>query len=96
MVGVDIMEYGRHNYVVLAVDYFTRKVFDMMMKRTAGENELAFVKKLLNEFKVETFRFDNGRAFMSMKLKEFFYAKMIKTCLRSHTITLVMVALRER
>lgn len=62
LVGLDLMEY-QHGYIVVPVDYFSRKVFAKYVQEKTSSNILNYLEEIYNEFKFDSIISDCGKEF---------------------------------
>ena len=67
-VGVDMMDHGNVK-IILAIDYFTRKVYGMVLKTKSSDKVLKFIQQLHEELNIKTLLSDNGKEFCNRKMK---------------------------
>lgn len=65
-----MLEVTRGKKVVIAVDYFTRKIFARVIATKEAHKICETIEKILKEFKIETLVSDNGREFKNFKVAE--------------------------
>ena len=62
-IGIDLIELKRKRYAVVAIDYFSRKVFAKMINSKETKNTIKFMEYLKKEIKIKTLISDNGKEF---------------------------------
>lgn len=70
-VGIDLLEISKNDRIIVAVDYFTRKVFATVVRTKHMEKIVKFVKKVNDEFRIKTIISDNGKEFANKKFIKF-------------------------
>lgn len=68
-VGMDLMEVSKSERVVLAIDYFTRKIYGKVINTKESGKVLSFIREVQKELKIKTLLTDNGREFDNTRMK---------------------------
>lgn len=68
--GFDIMQAGKEQLVIVAVDYFTRKAFAKMLVTKEASKVVKFLDRVFREFPFNAMLTDNGREFKNAKVAE--------------------------
>jgi hypothetical protein len=69
-IGVDILDIGKNKKVVMAIDYFSRKLFAKMIKKKKALKVKKFLDDIFREFKFKFLITDNGKEFSNNVLKD--------------------------
>ncbi|KAG0432949.1 Retrovirus-related Pol polyprotein from transposon 17.6 [Dictyocoela muelleri] len=77
-VAFDILEVRQKDYIILGIDYFSRKIFGKSLKTKNSIEILNFIKNVNSEFPIKTLIADNGSEFANFKLKKWCVQKSIK------------------
>ncbi|KAI5169303.1 hypothetical protein NEIRO02_2656, partial [Nematocida sp. AWRm79] len=79
--GIDLMQYA-NEYVIVIIDYFTRKIFTRAIKTKEATKILNFIKEVYKQFKFEKLLSDRGREFENNLLRDWVQQKGIEHILR--------------
>ncbi|KAG0439176.1 putative uncharacterized transposon-derived protein F54H12.3 [Dictyocoela muelleri] len=69
-VPFDILEIKKDNFILLGIDYFTRKVFGKSINSKNSQKIAEFIKYVHGELPIKTLLTDNGREFNNEILKK--------------------------
>jgi hypothetical protein len=69
-VGIDLMEVTRNQRIVVAIDYFTRKIYAKYIINKKPEHIVRFLDYVSSEIKINTIVSDNGCEFNNKKVNE--------------------------
>ena len=69
-IGVDILEIKSNDRVIMAIDYFTRKLFAKCVNTKEGYKIVDFLESVYKEFPFKSMITDNGREFDNNRVKE--------------------------
>ncbi|KAI5164558.1 hypothetical protein NEAUS03_2518, partial [Nematocida ausubeli] len=81
LMGIDLMQYA-NEYIIVMIDYFSRKIFTKSIKTKEAIKILAFVQKVYKEFKFQALLSDRGKEFENKLLQEWLSKQGIKMILR--------------
>ena len=63
IVAVDLMQINEKEKVILAIDYFSRKLYGAVVLTKESKKICEFLRKLSNEIKIQKLRTDSGKEF---------------------------------
>jgi hypothetical protein len=69
-IGVDMLEISPTCRIVMAIDYFSRKLFARVLSTKESRKILKFLKELYCKFPFESIVSDNGREFKNKSIEE--------------------------
>lgn len=78
MLGVDLMITSKKELIILAIDYYTRKLYGKVIKSKHAKNILSFLEQTYKEIKFKVIVSDNGREFDNIKLRKWCVEKEIE------------------
>lgn len=77
LVAMDILELTKNKRILLAIDYFTRKLYGSKVRSKKPEELLKAIERISKEIKIEKLLMDNGREFNNVKIKSWAQKKGI-------------------
>ncbi|MGL5709134.1 MAG: reverse transcriptase domain-containing protein, partial [Aeromonas sp.] len=76
--GIDILEIKHHDKILVAIDYFSRKIFAQSIKTKEAKKTVKFLNTISKEFQFRKILTDNGREFNNNSVKKWCEEKNIK------------------
>lgn len=64
------MDVTKSEKVLMDIDYFSRKLFGIIIRNKKPENVLKLLDRIYKEIKIKKLIVDNGREFNNFKVKE--------------------------
>lgn len=68
-IGIDLLEVTKNVWVIVAIDYYTRKIFAKNIKSKNPKKIIKFLEYLKSEIKIVTLISDNGREFSNKEVE---------------------------
>lgn len=81
MMGISLIQY-QNTYIIVMVDYFSRKAFTKLIKHKKASKVLKFVKKTYLEFRFKALISTNAKEFNNKDMHEWLEKKGIKHIIR--------------
>lgn len=76
-IGIDMMEIKNNDYIIVAIDYFTRKIFAKSVNSKEAGKIVNFLDQIYSVMKFETLLSDNGREFDNQEVNMWVKKKSI-------------------
>ncbi|KAI5168206.1 hypothetical protein NEIRO03_0877, partial [Nematocida sp. AWRm78] len=81
LMGIDLMQYA-NEYVIVMIDYFTRKIFTKAIKTKEATKILTFIERVYKEFKFGKLISDRGKEFENNIVQDWLHKQGIEHILR--------------
>lgn len=72
ILGIDILEVTKNERVLMAIDYFSRKLFAKCIATKEAKKIVKFVEEVQKQINVEEIIADNGREFENDSLRKYY------------------------